>query len=141
MLNGDVNLSNTYNYLYYIDRTFPFVKFRSWQLRSCCKTSIAVKAYSCWLINTWNELLRNFLPKPYRESIRFFRGQGASGERERRTYTRKLPWARNEICQEMRFSARAVMYAARINGGSVENEFSVAANNKEKEREKDRKER
>lgn len=27
------------------------------------------------------------------------------------------------------------MYAARINGGSVENEFSTPANNKEKERE------
>lgn len=30
------------------------------------------------------------------------------------------------------------MYAARINGGSVENEFPVAANNKEKEREEEK---
>lgn len=31
------------------------------------------------------------------------------------------------------------MYAARINGGSVENEFSVAANNKERKREGEKK--
>jgi len=35
----------------------------------------------------------------------------------------------------MRFSAGAVMYAVRINGGSLGNEFSTAANNKERKRE------
>jgi len=63
-------------------------------------------------------------------------GAGSRTKRQWRTYTRKLLWARNEICQEMRFSARAVMYAVRINGGLVENEFSVAANNKGKKRER-----
>lgn len=138
MLN--VSLSSVHNYLYYIDKIFPFVKLRSWQLRSCRKTSIAVKTYSRvgWLTLETNSCA--IFCQNRTETVFGFFGRDEGGAREReRIYTRKLPWARNEICQEMRFSARAVMYAARINGGSVENEFSEVANNKarrEREREK-----
>lgn len=53
---------------------------------------------------------------------RNYRGETVESEtqtaesEQRGTYTRKLLRARNKICQEMRFSAEAVMYAARMNG-------------------------
>jgi len=37
----------------------------------------------------------------------------------------------------MRFSAGAVMYVVRINGGSLGNEFSTAANNKESQKKRE----
>lgn len=114
------------------------VHFCTWQLRS----RVIERQFQLEYISAVWLTLETTSYAIFREDqkgTRIFWGHDARtrAKREWQTYTRKLPWARNEICQEMRFSARAVMYAARINGGSVENEFSRLPTIKT-EREKDK---
>lgn len=143
MLNDINPWSAQFNYLYYIFYRILFVlSFVYFCTRQLWSRVIKRQFQSEYISTVWLTLESSAYAifQEGRKGTRIFWRDDTrtQAKREWRTYTRKLPWARNEICQEMRFSARAVMYAARINGGSQWKTSSLWLPTIKIEREKDK---